>query len=86
MPDPSTPHARTAFRSALRKAAYDLPSPPAVTDLDAAVRLLEEALHLLTNGEFAPGGYETWPRWIVKTEEFLRGLLPPEAPTDSATM
>jgi hypothetical protein len=36
MPDPSTPQDRTAFRSELRKAAYDLPSPPAVTDLATA--------------------------------------------------
>ena len=37
MPDPSTPQDRTAFRSALRKAAYDLPSPPA--ECEAEMRL-----------------------------------------------
>ena len=31
MPDPSTPQDRAAWRSGLRRAAYDLPSPPAVT-------------------------------------------------------
>ena len=75
MTDPSTPQDRAAFRTALRKAAYDLPSPPAVTDLDTAVRLLEAALHLHMNGERAPGGEETWAGWQHEAEEFLRSRL-----------
>ena len=74
MSHPAAPQDRAAFRSALRKAAYDLPSPPAVTDLDTAVRLLEQALHLRMNGERAPGGDETWRDWERDAEEFLRGF------------
>ncbi len=44
-----------------------------------AVALLEEALHLRMNGEYAPGGSENWHDWDSKAERFLRGLLPPEA-------
>jgi hypothetical protein len=44
-------------------------------DEDTAVKLLEEALHLLTHGEYAPGGSENWPGWIAKTEAFLRRRL-----------
>jgi len=44
-------------------------------DLDTAIRLLEEALHLRTNGEYAPGGTENWPDWFRKTETFLRARL-----------
>lgn len=48
-----------------------------------AVQLLEEALFLRTNGEYAPGGNENWHAWDDKTERFLRGLLPPEAEEDA---
>ena len=44
-------------------------------DEDTAIHLLEEALHLLTNGEYAPGGYENWPNWIAEAEAFLRDRL-----------
>lgn len=37
-----------------------------------AIALLEEALHLLQNGERAPGGDETWADWGRKAERFLR--------------
>ena len=37
-----------------------------------AIRLLEEALHLRMNGEYAPGGKENWHDWDRKTEIFLR--------------
>lgn len=43
-----------------------------------AVRLVEEALFLRQNGEYAPGGQENWHDWDLKAETFLRGLLPPE--------
>jgi len=41
-------------------------------DGTAAIRLLEEALHLRQNGERAPGGDETWRDWERKAEECLR--------------
>ena len=44
-------------------------------DLEAAVRLVEEALHLRVNGERAPGGTETWHAWERKAERFLRDRL-----------
>ena len=44
-------------------------------DEDTAIRLLEEALHLRVNGEWAPGGTETWAGWERETEEFLRDRL-----------
>ena len=44
-------------------------------DEDTAIRLLEEALHLLTNGERAPGGNETWAGWHREAETFLRARL-----------
>jgi hypothetical protein len=44
-------------------------------DDETAVRLLEEALHLVQNGERAPGGNETWAAWARKTETFLRYRL-----------
>lgn len=44
-----------------------------------AVALLEEALFLRMNGEYAPGGNENWHDWDSKAETFLRGLPPPEA-------
>jgi hypothetical protein len=40
----------------------------------AAVRLLEEGLHLCQHGECAPGGNETWNKWARKTEAFLRAV------------
>ena len=43
-----------------------------------AVALLEEALFLRANGEYAPGGNENWHDWDLKAETFLRSLLPPE--------
>lgn len=43
-----------------------------------AVKLLEEALFLRMNGEYAPGGNENWHEWDDKAERFLRGLLPSE--------
>ena len=42
----------------------------------AAVRLVEEALHLRMHGECAPGGNETWGEWDRKAEVFLRDLPP----------
>jgi histidine triad (HIT) family protein len=44
-----------------------------------AVKLLEEALFLRMNGEYAPGGNENWHDWDLRAEVFLRGLLPPGA-------
>lgn len=41
-----------------------------------AVRLLEEALFLRMNGEYAPGGRNNWRDWDDKAERFLRSLLP----------
>jgi hypothetical protein len=41
---------------------------------DAAVRLLEEALHLRMNGERAPGGNETWRDWERRAEKALRDI------------
>lgn len=43
-----------------------------------AIQLLEEAMHLRTQGENAPGGHETWREWDRRTETFLRSLTPPE--------
>lgn len=40
---------------------------------DAARRLVEDALHLRTVGERAPGGTETWADWDRRAEAFLRG-------------
>jgi hypothetical protein len=54
-----------------------LPGRPG--DKPPAVKLLEEALFLRTNGEYAPGGNENWHDWDDRAERFLRGLLPPEA-------
>jgi hypothetical protein len=39
-----------------------------------AVRLLEEAMHLRMNGEYAPGGRENWRDWDRKADTFLRQL------------
>lgn len=36
-------------------------------------KLLEEALHICQNGEYAPGGTENWHSWAVKAETYLRG-------------
>lgn len=47
---------------------------------DAAVKLLEEALHLRMNGERAPGGTETWADWDRAVETFLRSLTPEPGP------
>ena len=41
-------------------------------NLDTAIRLIQEALHLCQNGERAPGGNETWADWGSKAEAFLR--------------
>jgi hypothetical protein len=45
-------------------------------DQDPGRQLLEEALHLRMNGEYAPGGTENWHGWERKAEAFLRGLTP----------
>lgn len=37
-----------------------------------ATQIIEEALFLLVNGEYAPGGDETWSRWARTAELFLR--------------
>lgn len=42
-----------------------------------ALRLLEEALHLRTHGERAPGGTENWADWDKRAEVFLRSLSAP---------
>lgn len=55
-------------RSALLSTRYRSP----------AVKLLEEALFLRMNGEYAPGGNENWHDWDGRAERFLRGLLPPD--------
>jgi hypothetical protein len=44
-----------------------------------AVELLEEALFLRMNGDYAPGGTNNWHDWDSRAEVFLRGLLPPDA-------
>jgi hypothetical protein len=44
-----------------------------------AISLLEEALFLRQNGEYAPGGTNNWHDWDNRAEVFLRSLLPPEA-------
>lgn len=47
----------------------------------AALRaLLEEALFLRQNGEYAPGGRENWHDWDTKAERLLRGLPPAGQP------
>jgi hypothetical protein len=38
-----------------------------------AVELLEEALFLRMNGDYAPGGNENWHDWDSRAEVFLRG-------------
>ena len=44
---------------------------------EAAVQLLELALHLRKHGERAPGGNETWADFDRKAEDYLRtGRLP----------
>lgn len=48
---------------------------PATPEPDAAIRLLEAALHLYQNGEHAPGGTETWAQWERGAEVFLRSRL-----------
>lgn len=50
----------------------------AKTARDETVKLLERALHLYQDGEFAPGGTETLHGWARETEGYLRSLLPPE--------
>lgn len=41
---------------------------------DAAVALIEYALHLRLYGERAPGGDETWREWDRRAEAFMRTL------------
>jgi hypothetical protein len=55
MPDSSTPQDRTAFRSALRKAAYDLPSPPAAAKTPGQVACEE-----WTRFHGSPYGFKPW--------------------------
>lgn len=49
-------------------------------DLDAAIQLLNQALHLCLHGEHAPGWQgrpnETWNEWSASAETFVRGLDP----------
>jgi hypothetical protein len=52
----------------------DYKSPP--------LKLLEEALFLRQNGEYAPGGNENWHSWDGKAERLLMGMLPPERGED----
>jgi hypothetical protein len=58
---------------------------PGATCKPPAVELLEEALFLRMNGDYAPGGTNNWHDWDDKAERFLRGLLPPEAGDSAAT-
>lgn len=51
---------------------------PGGTPKSPAIKLLEEALFLRMNGEYAPGGNENWHEWDDKAERFLRSLLLPE--------
>ena len=59
--------------------------PEAAAAKSPAVQLLEEALFLRTNGEYAPGGNENWRDWDDKAERFLRGLLPPEIESEKGS-
>jgi hypothetical protein len=36
-------------------------------------KLLETALHIVQNGEYAPGGTENWHTWAAQGEVYLRG-------------
>lgn len=56
----------------LREAFFGIPGK------SPAIALLEEALFLRMNGEYAPGHTENWHDWDRNAETFLRGLLPPE--------
>jgi hypothetical protein len=52
---------------------------PEVPAKSPAIRLLEDALFLRTNGERPPGHSEaTWRKWEREAEVFLRSLLPPD--------
>lgn len=63
---------------ALARVALEAAAPVlAEAVANPAVRLLEEALFLRMNGEYAPGGNENWHDWDRKAEVFLRGLLLP---------
>lgn len=64
------PHCRCDDRDDLAKEAYE----SGRHEMYPAVALLEEALHLRMNGEYAPGGKENWHDWDRKAETFLRGL------------
>lgn len=44
-------------------------------DNSETIELLEEALHLRMNGEYAPGGRENWPDWERKTVDLLHRLI-----------
>lgn len=56
----------------------------AVPVKSTAVKLLEEALFLRMNGEYAPGGKENWHDWDDKAERFLRALQPPESESEKS--
>lgn len=43
-------------------------------ETEAAVKLLEGALHLCKQGERGPGGDETWREWVDRAERFLCSL------------
>jgi hypothetical protein len=44
-----------------------------VSDKEVALKILvEQALHLVVNGERAPGGNETWSEWAYRAERELR--------------
>jgi hypothetical protein len=47
-------------------------------------RLVEEALHLLQNGKYAPGGTENWRDWERKAEAYLLSQLPAPHHTTAA--
>lgn len=55
-----------------------------MTDEEEAINLLEEALFLRMNGEYAPGGTENWPDWDRKAETFLRRITDKHCPGSSA--
>ena len=41
-------------------------------DSQDLVKLVEDAMHLVMNGERAPGGDETWSEWYSRAEKTLR--------------
>jgi hypothetical protein len=76
LPQPDSRFERDRWRIASR-VALDAAAPILASREQEAVRLLEEALHIRTNGERAPGGTENWHDWDRQAEASLRSLSAP---------